>query len=78
MDDKNKLPRPANFLCLQVSTYRVSIRYKLTCSPIKDLDQYAHERYLIHPFDGRSKGSQGSNVSSVGKLRLSIEIEGGN
>ena len=43
--------------------------YKLTCAPIEDSDQAAHLRSLICVFDGRFKGSQGSNVSSGGKLR---------
>ena len=45
-------------------------RYKLACFPIEDSDQAAHPRSLIRVFDGRFMGSQGSNVSSGGKLRL--------
>ena len=38
--------------------------------PIEHTDQPAHPRSLIRIFERRSMGSQGSNVSSVGKLRL--------
>ena len=44
--------------------------YKLACATIKDSDQIAHPYYLIRVFDGCSMDSQGSNISSVGKLRL--------
>ena len=38
--------------------------YKLAYAPIEDSDQPAHSRSLVRVFDGRSVGSQGSNVSS--------------
>ena len=47
-----------------------SIRYKFACAPIKDSDQSAHQRNLIRVFEGRPMGSQGSNDSSGGKLKL--------
>ena len=47
-----------------------NIRHKLACTSIEDSDQPAHPRSLIRVFDERSMGSQGSNVSSGGKLRL--------
>ena len=50
-------------------TYNVS-NNKLTYVPIEDTDQPAHSRYLIRLFDGRSIGSQVSNVSSSGAIRL--------
>ena len=43
-------------------------RYKLACAPIKDIDQHPHS--LIRVFNGRSMGSQGSNISLGRKLRL--------
>ena len=47
-----------------------SIWYNFPCAPIEDSDQSAHPRSLIRVFDGRSMGSQGSDVSSGGTLRL--------
>ena len=47
-----------------------SKNYKLACAHIKDSDQPAQWRRLIRVFNGRSIGSQGSNISSGGKLRL--------
>ena len=47
-----------------------SKRKKLACAPIKDSDQPVHPHSLIRVFDGRSVSSQGSNVGSVGILRL--------
>ena len=47
-----------------------SKRHKLASVPIEDSDQPAHLRCLISVVDGRSMASQGSNVSSSGKLRL--------
>ena len=42
----------------------------VACAPIEDSDQTAHPRSLIRVFNGRFMGSQWSNVSSRGKLRL--------
>ena len=42
----------------------------MACVPIEDSDQPVHPCSLIKVFDGRSMGSQGSKVSSGGKLRL--------
>ena len=42
----------------------------MECVPIEDSDQPAHPCSLIKVFDGLSMGSQGSKVSSGGKLRL--------
>ena len=53
-----------------------SKRYKFACAPIKDSDQSAHPRSLIRVFDGRSKGSQGSNDSSSEKNRTLVRICG--
>ena len=47
-----------------------SKRYKMVCASIKNSDQPAHPRSLIRVFDGRSTGSQGSNFSSGGNIRL--------
>ena len=47
-----------------------SKRYTLACEPIEDSDQPRYPRSLIRAFVGRSMGSQVSNVSSGGKLRL--------
>ena len=43
---------------------------KLVCAPIKDSDQPVHPHSLIRVIDGHSMGSQGSNASAGGKLRL--------
>ena len=45
-------------------------RYLLPCAPIKDSDQPAQPCSLIRVLNGHTIGSQGSNISSVGKLRL--------
>ena len=47
-----------------------SERYKLACAPIEDSDQAARPHRLIRVLNGCSMGSQGSNVSAGGKLRL--------
>ena len=44
--------------------------YKLVCESIKDSNQPARKRRMIRVFNERSMGSQGSNVSTGGKLRL--------
>ena len=43
---------------------------KLACASIEDSDQPAHPYSLIIVFDGHSMGSQWSNISSDGKIRL--------
>ena len=43
---------------------------KLACALIEDTDQPVQLRRLIRVFNGRSVGSQGSNVSSGVNLRL--------
>ena len=45
-------------------------RYKFACGPIKTSDHTVHMHSLVRVFDGHSMSSQGSNVSSSGKLRL--------
>ena len=50
-----------------------SKRYKLACALIEDSDQPVHQHSLIRVFGGRSVGSQGSNNSSGGKLRLRLD-----
>ena len=36
------------------------------CASIEDSNQLSHNHSLIQVFDGRSMGSQGSNISSGG------------
>ena len=47
-----------------------SKRYRLACVPIEDSDQPAYLFSLIRVIDRCSLGSQGSIVSSGGKVRL--------
>ena len=47
-----------------------SKKFKLACAPNKDSDQTVQMHRLIKVFVGCSMGSQGSNISSGGKLRL--------
>ena len=53
-----------------------SLRYKLACVPIEDSVLPAHPHSRIRVFNGHSMGSQGSKISSDGKLRL-IRLCGG-
>ena len=71
-------------MCISISTFchvvdEINIRvfepgsnkiYKLAWAPIGHSDQTAHVRSLIKVFGGRSMGSQRSNVSSGGSVRL--------
>ena len=47
-----------------------SKRYLLACAHIEDSDQPVHSHSLIRVVDGRLMGSQESNPSSGGKLRI--------
>ena len=60
---------PATYLEKRMEPVSSKI-YKLACAPIEDSDQTAHLRSLIRVFNERSLGSQASNVSLGGKLRL--------
>ena len=42
----------------------------MACAPFKDSDQPAHLCSLIRVFDWCSMGSQGTNISSAGTLKL--------
>ena len=68
-----KIPLFHEFACVSLECRkRAGVHWQkkqVSCTPIEDSDPPVHSRSLIRVFDGRFLGSQGSNVSSGGKLR---------